>query len=385
MQVGLDEALDAAAIVADAAEASGHPGWDDAPVREPLAVLLDALEGEARLHAAGRLGAGRRIRNLLTSYARMQRDAIEWPAVLEVRVESPIVVIGLPRSGTTMLHSLMAADPAHRSPQWWESLYPSPPPEEASYATDPRRSVVQAELDAMLERSPALFSALPYAADLAAECNTLVQPSLRTVAFGAAFHVPSFERWYLASDQRLMYAYHRRSLQQLSWLGPRGRWTLKSPTHLFTMPELVAEYPDATLIHIHRDPLTAVASNASLYHANRIVNTDHADPHETAGNVLDLWAEGAMRARRFREERPGVRVIDLTYDELTADPIGTTGALYRQMGETRSEAAEQAMREWLVRNDRSKRTEHRYALADFGLSQDEIRERFGAYEPRSSL
>lgn len=385
MEFRPDEALDAAAIVADAGGTSGHPEWDDAPIREPLAVLLTALEEEADLHAAGRLGAGRRMRNLLTSYARMQSDAIEQPAVLDVPVESPIVIIGLPRSGTTMLHSLMAADPAHRAPQWWESLYPSPPPEEASYGTDPRRALVQAELDAMLESSPALVSALPYAADLAAECNTLVQPTLRTVAFGAAFHVPSYERWYLDSDQRQMYAYHRRSLQQLSWRGPKGRWTLKGPPHLFTMPELVAEYPDATLVQIHRDPVTTVASNASLYHANRIVNTDHADPRQAGRNVLDFWAEGALRARRFRNEHPGVRIIDLTYDELIADPIGAIGALYRQMSETRSEAAEQAMREWLVENDRRKRPDHRYALADFGLSEDEVRQRFGAYEPRSSL
>jgi hypothetical protein len=245
--------------------------------------------------------------------------------------------------------------------------------------------VTQAELDAMLERSPTLASALPYAADLTAECNTLVQPSLRTVAFGAAFRVPSYERWYLESDQRQMYAYHRRALQQLSWRGPKGRWTLKAPPHLFTMPALVAEYPDATLVQIHRDPLTSVASNASLYHANRIVNTDHADPVEAGKNVLDLWAEAVRRARRFREERPEIPIIDLTYDELVADPIATTGALYRQIGETRSAAAEQAMREWLVENDRMKRPDHRYTLADFRLSEDQVRERFGAYEPRSSL
>jgi hypothetical protein len=378
-------ALDQEAIIADARRAGDYADWDDGAVREPLEVLLDALASEAKLSDQGRLAAGQRLRNLVTSYAQLQHDSARHPEILEERIENPIVVVGLPRSGTTLLHTLLAADPAHRAPQWWESLRPSPPPEAATYETDPRRAVVQAEFDSMLERSPELFSALAYAADLAAECNTLSQPTLRTQAFCAYYHTPSYQRWYLSTDQAPLYRYHRRVLQQLQWHGPKGRWVLKAPPHIFTMDELVAEYPDATLIHIHRDPKTTIASNASLYHGNRILHSDQADPFVTGRDVLEDWGVGARRIRDFRARRPDLGVIDVTYDELVADPIATTGALYAVMGQVRSPEGTAAVRAALERNARDKRPAHRYTLEEFGLTPKDVEEHFGVYEPKSSL
>jgi Sulfotransferase family len=385
MSTNLDSALNPDAIVEDAAATTGFDGWDDTEAREPLHVIVEALEAEADLSEVGRANAAQRLRNLLGQYFQMQRDSRDYPEILDVPIVAPIVMIGLPRSGTTLLHSLFSADPAHRGPQWWESLYPSPPPEAATYETDPRRARVQAELEAMMERSPDLASALPYAADWAAECNTLVQPSLRTMAFGAAFRVPSFDAWYLNTSPAPMYTYHRRALQQLSWRGPQGRWTLKAPPHMFTMEGLVNEYPDATLIQIHRDPLKTVPSNASLYHGNRIVNSDHADPKVAGRNILEMWGEASRRTREFRSQHPEIPVLDITYDELVADPIEKMRALYGLMGETMSADAEAAMRSWLVQNARDKRPAHRYELADFGLTAADVKDTFGEFEPRSSL
>jgi hypothetical protein len=378
-------ALDLERVIADASGRAGYEDWDHALVREPLGVLVDGLRSEAQLTDEGRARVGERLRTLLTAYVELQHDTERFPEILAERIEPPIILVGLPRSGTTILHTLMAADPGHRAPQWWECLRPSPPPDEATYQTDPRRAIVQEELDAMLARTPRMYTALAYAADLTAECNTLCQPSLRAVVFPAHYHVPSYQAWYVGNDQGAMYAYHYRALQQLQWRGPKGRWVLKAPPHLFTMDALVARYPEATLISINRDPMTTVASNASLQHAHRVQHLDAADPKVTGRDVLEDWGMASRLFNDFRTRRPDVRIIDLTYSELQADPIGTTAALYELMGQTRSEEATEAVREVLSENAREKRPEHRYTLAEFGLTEGDVIEHFGTYEPLSSL
>jgi hypothetical protein len=365
-----DALLDADAILADATRQAGFDAWDRTDVEEPLALIIEALESEAQLSAAGRAGAGARLRRLLTSYVGMQRDAASHPEILDEQIAAPIVIVGLPRSGTTLLHSLLSSDPAHRAPRWWEALHPSPPPEMATYATDPRRELVRAEFDRMFEASPGLLAALPYAPDLAAECNTLAQPTLRSSAFFIYYHLPSFQDWYLdRADHAIRYRYHRRALKQLQWHGPKGRWVLKAPPHLLTMDALMAEYPDATIVHIHRDPTISVASAADLTWRNRILHSDAADPTTSGRDTLFLWALATHRVRDFRRRRADLHLIDVEYDDLVAKPIPTVASVYEQIGEELSAEAEASMLRWLVDNDRQKRPAHHYDLADFGLSR----------------
>jgi hypothetical protein len=379
MDDALARALDPMAIGDDAAAAHGSPNWDDSEVLEPLGVIVDAVTREAQLHEAGTVAAGARLRNLLRSYIGMQQDAHANPEILDVKIAPPVVAVGLPRSGTTLLHALLGVDPVHRAPVWWEALRPSPPPDIATYATDPRRKEVQAEFDQMLAANPALVSSIPYGADLVTECNTITQPSLRTLAFGAAWHVPSYEAWYLSADQGAMFRYHRRALQQLQWRVPTKRWALKAPPHLFSCDALMGEYPDATIIEIHRDPAKTMASGASLFYENRVLHSDHVDKEQIGRAYLDMWVLANERMEQFRAARPDVKVIDVLYQELVADPITVMRDVYDQMGEDFTPEAESGMRQWLVDNARDKRPEHKYALEEFGMSIGDIDESFGAY------
>jgi hypothetical protein len=380
-----ERALDRDVIVGDARDAAQAPDWDEGDIDEALGVLVDALESEARLSDSGRVAAGQRIRNLVKCNAQVCCDTDLYPEIVGERIEAPIIITGFPRSGTTFLHALLAADPAHRAPQWWESLRPSPPPDLRTYETDPRRDVTAAEIEHMLNKSTGLISALPYAVDMLAECNTLCQTTLRSQAFPSHFHVPSYQAWYLDHDQSPMYRYHRRVLQQLQWRGPKGRWVLKSPAHMLTMAEAANEYPDATFVVIHRDPLKIVASAASLYQMNRVIYSDEADPAETGRESLQKWVEAAGRMEAFRSSGSGVPMFDVTYEELVADPAGTTRGLYELIGIEYTAATEAVVQRTMEANARGRRPEHKYVLEEVGLTEADVRDALGSYRPTSSL
>lgn len=378
-------ALDPGAVLADVrAGAGGEPDLTD--VVEPLAVLTDALAAEARLHPAGVEAAGARLRDLLGAYAGMQADTAGHPGIDDQPVGDPIVIVGLPRSGTTLLHGLLSADPGHRAPVFWEALRPSPPP-----ATDPegapaRRAAVQAQFDAMIARNPSLLASLPYSADLAAECNTLTQPTLRSIAFTAHYHVPRYQRWYLhEASPAPSFRYHRRALQQLQWRAPAARWVLKAPPHLLAMDDLVAAYPGALLVQTHRDPARVMASVCALSHANRVLHSDDPVAHQVGADALDLWATGCDRAVGFRRRRPDVAVTDVRYDDLGADPLGTVAGIYAAGGIELTDDAVASMEAWLVANARDRRPVEHHTLEEFGLARDRVDERFAAYRTAHDL
>jgi hypothetical protein len=377
--------LDPAAIRADAEAASGMEGWDDADIDEPLTLLTETLEREAKLHDSGRAGAARRLRDLMTSYLRVLADRQQYPEIDNEKIEEPIVIVGLPRSGTTLLHGLLAADSRLRAPAFWEALMPSPPPEAANYDSDPRRDVVQAQFDEMIARNPSLVAQLPYSADLKAECNTIAQPTLRSVAFTAYYHVPSYQEWYLAADHEAMYRYHRMVLQQLQWRGPRGRWMLKAPPHLLTMERLVARYPTARLIQTHRDPKAVMPSNCALFMANRVLHTNDVDRRKLGAESLELWATGCERTEAFRAEHPEVEMIDVHYDETVRDPIGVVERIYDVLGIEFVPAERAAMERWLKDNARENRPVEQHALEEFGLSPAQVDERFAGYRAAHGL
>ncbi|HEX3462035.1 MAG TPA: sulfotransferase [Acidimicrobiales bacterium] len=374
-----DRLLDEEAVRDDAATAAGVKGWDDADIAEPLQVLLDTVKVEGRLSEVGAEACGTRVRNLLRGFIQMQADATDHPDILDEEVGPPLVLIGLPRSGTTLFHALLSRDPEARAPLWWESLYPSPPPEAKTFFTDPRIAKVDAEFESMKQRNPNYDALQPWAAELTAECNTLAQPCLRSIAFSAYYDIPGYTEWYLSADQAALYRYHRRALKQLQWRGPKGRWVVKSPTHFFTLPALVGEYPDAVILQTHRDPAQTIGSQADMYLANRVLYSDDTDARAVGRDSFELWARGTDLMLAFRRDHPEVRVVDVAYPELVADPIGTVRSAYAQIGREVSPAMEHSMNTWMEENARDKRPKHAYRLEDFGLTAGEVRARFGDY------
>jgi hypothetical protein len=377
--------LDVEAIRRDAEELAGTADWDDSEVSEPLEVLSAALTGDARLNEAGVATAAARFRNLLASYIQIQADARAYPEIAAEQITAPIVMVGLPRCGTTLLHGLLSADPAHRAPVFWEALHPSPPPALVAAETDSRRARVQAVFDEAIKRSPSLLASLPYSADLNAECNIITQPTLRSISFTAAFYIPSYFSWYLGADHSSAYRYHHQVLRELQWGDLPRRWVLKGPPHLFHLGELVAEYPDATLIQNHRDPKRVVSSQCELMRANRVVNSDDVDLHELGAEMLERLGTSCDRAEEFRTQHPEVTINDVYFDELNADPLGYVEALYDRVGLELTDAARAGMAAWLADNARDKRPVAKHKLADFGLTEEQVDERFEVYRANRSL
>jgi hypothetical protein len=373
--------LDEAALI-DAAKREAH--LDDFRAhdfREPLRLLLASLEHEAHLTWLGRVIARRDIGSLLVNRLRLARDRVRFPWIARVRVASPIFIAGLPRSGSTFLHHLLAQDPQSRVLRAWEVLTPSPPPSPETDATDPRIAHARRQLRAFDRIAPEFKTIHPLSAELPLECIAVLAHSFVSSRFHTMYRVPSYQAWFEQQDHRPAYALHRAVLQHLQARFVGGRWVLKAPTHLWSLEALFATYPDAFVVQTHRDPATALASVASLTTVLRRVSSDAVNPVEIGREVTHQWSNALERAVVFR--RSGAvaaeRFVDVQYRDVLDDPIGVIRAIYARVGLRLGATAERRMRAHIRRHPKDRHGPHRYSMTSFGLDPDAISHRFKSY------
>src|SRR5262249_54732862 len=334
-----------------------------------LRSLLPALRDEAGLHAAGAAAVREDLLRLLGNRLRMAAVFAAHPEIGARRVLRPLVVAGLPRTGSSILHELLAQDPENRAPLTWEVKYPCPPPVRATFASDPRIAAVDAELAQMDERIPAFKKMHRQAAGLPQECLNLTTHEFASIFFSVSHRVPRYQAWLDAADPAPVYASHHRQLQLLQWRCPPYRWVLKSSSHLWSLPALLAEYPDACIVQTHRDPLQVLASFTSLVTTLRRLYSGRADARAIGEEQAAFLAEGLGRAPAFRGAGtlPEGQVQDLPFADFVRDPIGRIGAIYRHLGRTLSAEAAARMRRFLAENPGDRHGAHRYRFADTGL------------------
>ena len=240
--------LDRAALMAQAEQDSGLSRWGaDRTFEVGLGRLVNAVEAMP-FAAALREAVAAQVTQLLTTRLQLEEDARQQPEILRGEIRRPLIVLGLPRTGTTWLFELLALDPGARAPLTWEAAAPCPAPELATFATDPRIRQTQAGFDAMLQAVPELATMHPFGATMPAECNALMQLHFASSNFWASYDVPDYLRWLTEAPAPGAMNIHRRVLQQLQWKGPKGRWVLKSPPYLLMLEDLLAAYPDACLV-----------------------------------------------------------------------------------------------------------------------------------------
>jgi hypothetical protein len=346
---------------------------------KPLAILLDALAEERGLSLIGRVAASSLVRSLVRQRFEMDVCWGREPAILEQPVVAPLVVIGLPRSGTTLLQFLLAADPGNRALLHWEATRPCPPPETATYATDPRIRAVERSFRVVDYLAPDARSIHPLAADRPTECVTLLARSFASLEFAATYGVEAHLEWFLGADLGPHYVDLRRQLQLLQWRHGGGRWMLKCPAHLFALDALLDAFPDARIVHLHRDPATALASYCSLVSVLHRVSHDAVDPDAIGRTWAPVWAEGLRRAITVRASLPATSVFDLRYGELVADPIGSVARLYGHFDLELPDGARARMREVLAGQLGHAGGSHRYTCEQFGLDADAERARNDDY------
>ncbi len=376
-------ALDGDALVAQACEATGLDDFGAPTWREGLDRLLAALEEEAALTELGTQIAAGEVGMYLTQRLGITDHRRRHPEVADADVVPPVVIVGQGRTGTTILHDLLAQDPQNRVPLTWEVDRPCPPPETATYETDPRIDEVDSILSGVDLMLPGFRAMHPMAARLPQECVRITVSDFRSIMFPTQYRVPSYGRWVLnEADMAPAYHWHRQFLQHLQSRHPARRWVLKSPAHIWCLGDLLAEYPNALLVQTHRDPLRIVASLSSLVATLRSLASDDATIPDAAREFTDYVLDGLDRSVTAREDGtvPADQVVDLDFRAFMQDPFATIRLVYDRLDLELTADTEARMRAFLAGNPADLHGVHRYSFADTGLDAGEIRERSRRYQ-----
>ena len=367
-------------LVNDAFEQVGLHDLGDIPYREPLDILVDSLNRDAGLDAEREVAAGVTIIGLLVKRLRLVDDRKRYPEIGEERIKSPVFIVGLPRSGSTLLHALLGQVAGIRVPLYWEMAVPSPPPQVDTYATDPRIAQVQTALGQL----PAeMLVRHPMAADRPEQCNLLNDWSLLHQALLAYYHVPSYRDWLLATDYAPAFEAHRRTLQHLQWRVP-GQWVLKYPKHLIALDCLFAAYPDARIVWTHRDPASVIPSVASFTGYIRVSTCGPIDEAKY-GREWAAFEELVLLRGLATRDRIGAgdpRFLDVHYHQLMADPVATVGGILDHFGMAFDDPSERAVEKFVADHPQTKHGVHTYSASQFGLDEDQLRRRFAPYIER---
>jgi Sulfotransferase family len=363
-------------------DGKGADGFGDDDFLEPLEVLLPALEREAALTVLGRWITRRFLLRLLQVRAQTVAYVRRDPGVRDEVIERPVFVTGAPRTGTTILHALLAQDPRSRVPEGWELLRPVPPPDPAGYPDETRVELAEREL-----RTPALVTGTldaihEYRGRMLKECVSSMSFVLRSEEFTARYHVPSYAAWLGACDMAPAYEWHRLVLQILQRRLRTERWVLKSPVHLHSLPTLLAVFPDARLVVTHRDPLAVLGSVTSLVATMRWTHSDEVDYPDIGSYHTDLYSASLDRLVDLTEcsALAGRPVHHTHYDAFMRDPLGTVAAVAGAIGVPIDERAANAMRAYLDEHPQGAHGAHRYSFDDLHLEPGDARARFARYQ-----
>jgi hypothetical protein len=379
-------------LVAEATRRTG--GLDDlgeGPFLEPMALFVESLEREAQLNEVGRLIARERV--LLHTVNRLGyvNDRQRFPGIADERIVAPVFIIGFPRTGTTILHDILAQDPDSRAPLTWETMFPSPPPEAATASSDPRIARCAATMPTRqteTERDRQFRAMHPMGATLSQECVTMMGETMCTPLFHNQFRVPTYEDWVdHDADWSHVYAFHERQLQHLQWRNRRDRWVLKTGAHMWGLEHLLRTYPDARVVFTHRDPVKSVTSYASLTTLVRSAGSDEVDRFEVAQD----WTARLKRvidhvmAVRSSLSYPRAIFYDMYFPDFVADQFAVVSDIYTALGLPMTDEAAGRMKAFIADNPKGKHGLHLYTPEEYGIDPAVVRRDFRAYIEQHDL
>lgn len=375
---GLRSSLQPESLIKAARKKNGLNEFGDESFREPLRVMVDAIEAEARLHPFGRWVMRGRLIGLLATRLRVHDLFKRHPEIAQQEISAPLVIVGLQRTGTTMLHRLLAADPDTRALLSWEAISPTPNPKQKPGARDARIKQAETAEKGLKYLAPEFFAIHPVEAHAPEEDVLLMEFALMSQVPEAMMRVPSYSAWLKAQDATPVYEYLKKLLQILQWQHAGKRWVLKTPAHMEHLDALLTVFPDAAIIQTHRDPARTTASFASMMTHGYGIFSDHVNAEEIAAHWHANNARMVTRALAVRKQYPK-SFIDVSYYDLIRDPMPQVERIYKFAGlELRPDirACMQASRKV---NKQNKHGKHRYELADFGLDIVQVRGDYADY------
>jgi hypothetical protein len=383
------ELLAVPALLEQARKLSGLDDIGDTPYLDALNILVASMKNDANITPKLYERLHKQLVGLLVNRAQIAADRKRMPGIAGMQIKRPILVVGFGRTGSTLIHSLLAEDPQHLAPRHWEVLRPSP----AGLAKpdDPRILKAAEEIKQMLAANPLVGVQHPYYITdgpfVTAECGHFLEMAFSSTYFWGYYGGDESYRNWLVSEEHgaSTMAFHKQFLQHLQWGRDDGRtWVLKAPDHMQHLKAVADVYPDARMIWTHRKPLTVLPSLASVTAIVRSVNME-VDRPTVAKASLKFQTDTLKRGLAEREKIDPKQFYDLNYRDLVADPIGSVRRIYDYWDMALTNEAETRMRAWLERNQQNQHGEHKYSLEELGMSAEQIESDYKAYSERFGL
>ncbi|MGW0041831.1 sulfotransferase family protein [Rhodococcus sp. NPDC003348] len=351
-------------------------GVDD--YTEALGVLLDSYARDEDLTPLGSKMSRVFLRGALVARLLSEAAWQQHPAHADVKIERPIFVTGLPRTGTTALHRLLTVDPAHQGLEMWLTEMPQPRPPRETWASNPVFQGIESQFSKHHVEHPEFMGVHYMSAAEVEECWQLLRQTFKSISYECLANLPTYSKWLEGQDWTNAYARHKKNLQLIGLPDQDRRWVLKNPSHLFALDELMSVYPDALVIQTHRPPSTIIPSVCSLAE-QATEGWSNAFRGEVIGRgQLELWARGLETFTAARAQYDPAQFVDVDYADFVADPLGTVEGIYSRFGIPVSSAAQQAMEDMHAESrSGDRKPAHRYTLEQYGLTAEEVEERFG--------
>lgn len=376
-------------ILAAACLATGLEDYGADDFLEPLEILIADYHSSAKLNRKGIAGSWIYLHRMLCNRLRLNHYMKTTPADQQV-IHQPVFILGLPRTGSTLLHELLASHPSLRAPAFWEaSFVPGYSTLDRSLMNKTRQWLTSAQIGIMDLLAPKFRSVHSLGTHRPHECVTLQGLSLRTMQFHAAHNLQSYDQWLATCDWQPAYDYHERYLKWLQFgdLGQPRRWVLKAPGHLLSIAELVRQYPNARIVQLHRNPCEVIPSMASLFLHIRKPFTQEMDLTEIGRDVTNQWHRGLQQTMAFRQKHPELESMwmDVHYKELVANPLTTAEKILAFANVATEEKELALLQSYISSNPKNKHGSHQYSLEQFGLDEPSLSERFKNYNDQFNL
>jgi hypothetical protein len=366
----------------EASRLTGLSDWGDADFENPLSILLKSLREEAQLSPFGKILLNRELVKALSNRLLVENELKRHPEFLGVKIDQPIINVSLPRTGSTFLHRLLSQDTATRTLLFWEAYTPAPMARTEITDTDLRILEAERMLNNRRRGARNINRMHSMNANDPEECYILFLNTFTTAAYSMRYHIPGYTKWLDSYDMIEGYNYYKKQLQILQRDLPDRRWILKTGYHLYALDSLTTVFPDAYIIHNHRNPCKSIPSLCSLVTTIRSIFSNSVDLNRVGRFCLDEWARALNKSIAVRDALGSERFIDVGYGDLLKEPLGVVRKIYEHTGLYYSAESESRMQKWINENPQNKLGVHKYSLEQFGLTQEMIEDRFKEYYRR---